>query len=703
MRFAIDTGGTFTDLVLEDDAGRLFLRKSPTTPDDPVQGILAVLDLAARDLELDSKELLRRGEIFIYGTTGPINAILTGNTARTAFLTTEGHPDVLLIREGGRDAFNLVEEYPDPYIPRSLTFEVSERIGSQGEIVKPFDDEKTLQIIQQLRDLDVEAVAVCLLWSIVKPDHELRLAELLERHLPDVPYTLSHQLNPSIREYRRASATAIDASLKPVTSAYLTDLGQRLRDAGFAGRLLLMTSGGGVMDVSVASSAPIHLIKSGPAAAPVAGRHFGSTDADSDTVLVIDTGGTSCDVSLVRRGKIPMTRETWLGPEWTGHMTGFPSIDVRSIGAGGGSIVWVDEGGLLHVGPDSAGAVPGPACYGKGGTRPTVTDACVVLGYIDPTYFLGGEMPLDVDAAREAVETNVGRRLGLGLEESATAVMEILTEQMVQLIEELSLNQGVDTRTAVLVGGGGAAGLNAVPLARRLGSARIVIPEPGAVLSAFGALSSDLSREFVTSFITTTDDFDFAGVNKVLDDLQKRCHEFIEETHSDPQRARIEVSAEMRYPSEVWELEVPIEMTRFETEGDLERMRDDFTRTRMEVFNTSDPNAPIVAVAWRAKVSCPLRDASPGRPVTTDARTDRRETRSVYFNETGFVETTVRYFETLAPGETIEGPAIVESPQTTVVLDPGAAVERTQSGSLLITPDRESERRLAHVKSPANA
>ena len=370
--------------------------------------MLHALTLAGEDHGVARPELLGRGELFIHGTTRAINAILTGATARTAFLTTAGHPDVLVVREGGRiEPFNFSVPYPEPYVPRALTFEVPERIDAGGHILTPLDEGAVVDLIADLEQRRVEAVAVCLLWSIANPVHEIRLGELLSRHLPGVPYTLSHRLNPTLREYRRASSTCIDASLKPLMGEYLHGLAERLRAAGFPGRVLVVTSQGGVMDADDMADAPIHAINSGPAMAPVAGRHHAAEEAGADTAVVADTGGTSYDVSLVRRGRIPWTRETWLGQPHRGHMTGFPSVDVKSIGAGGGSIAWVDAGGLLHVGPRSAGSSPGPVCYAAGGLEPTLTDCALVLGYLDPEFFLGGAMRLEPRAAARAVESRL--------------------------------------------------------------------------------------------------------------------------------------------------------------------------------------------------------------------------------------------------------------------------------------------------------
>jgi N-methylhydantoinase A len=661
--------------------------KSATTPDDPVQGIMNVLDVAADDIGLSRAALLERSDLFTHATTRAINAILTGQTARTAFLTTKGHPDILLFREGGRtDTFNHTQAYPPPYISRALTFEVPERIGAAGEIVRPLDEPAVVDIIKELCARRVEAVAVCLLWAIANPAHELRIGELLEAHLPGVPYSLSHALNTTMREYRRASSTAIDASLKPVMAAYLRELERRLREAGFGGRLLVVTSAGGVLDAPAVAAAPIHAIASGPAMAPVAGRYYAAVDADAETAVVADTGGTSYDVSLVRRGRIPVTRETWLGPPYIGHMTGFPSIDVKSIGAGGGSIAWVDEGGLLHVGPQSAGADPGPVCYGRGGARPTVTDASLVLGYLDPEYFLGGTMRLNTEAARRSVEREIAGRLGLTLQAAAAAILTVATEHMVNAIEDITVNQGIDPRTAVLVAGGGAAGLNAVAIARRLGCPRVIIPQAAAALSAAGALMSDLTAGYAANSWTTSADFDAERVNAILARLEEQCRTFIAGPGSGAVQSEIEFSVEAHYPHQAWELEVTLPVTRFRGPDDVEKLRQAFHALHREVFAIHDPASAVECLAWRARARCRLREGEPGRLHDTQPPREAAPARPAYWTQTGTIEAQVYFFDALVPGEILPGPAIIESPVTTVIVDPGATVRRTSSGSLVILP-----------------
>jgi len=689
MRFAVDTGGTFTDLVVEDDAGDLHMFKAATTPEDPINGVIDSLQAAADAFGTPLKELLGRGEMLIHGTTHAINAIITGNTARTAFLTSQGHPDVLVLREGGRtEPFNYTVPYPEPYIPRSLTWEVPGRLLADGNVFEPLDEDAVRAILAEMKKAKVEAVAVCLLWSIVNPLHEKRVGELIAEAMPGIPYTLSHQLNPSLREYRRASSAALDASLKPLMGTYMRNLTGRLKEAGFRGRALVVTSQAGVIDADHAAEAPIHLINSGPSMAPVAGRYFAQVDEQATTAVIADTGGTTYDVSLVRKGSIPWTRETWIGTPHRGHMTGFPSVDVKSIGAGGGSIAWVDHGGMLHVGPQSAGAQPGPVCYGKGGDLPTLTDASIILGYIDPGFFLGGSMRLDVDAARAAIERDVAKPLNMSVEQAAAAIVEVATENMVQAIMDITVAQGIDPAEGTLIGGGGAAGLNSVLIARRLGCPSLVIPEVGAGLSAAGALMSDLSNQFAKAKFAHTGDFDRDGVNAVLADLAAQAQAFIDGPGKGSVEQKVTFIAEARYPHQVWEIEVPLRSNRFDSEADVRTLVQDFHDKHDEIFAISDPGAEVEVIGWTAVVRCRIRRQEGGSLKHDSAAVVEPDThdREMYFPDAGKVKAQVRRFDDLKPGERISGPAVIESSFTTVVINPGASAVRRPSGSLSINP-----------------
>ncbi len=684
MRLACDTGGTFTDLVVE-DGDQIQLFKASTTPDDPVRGVLDAIGLAASHYGKSRADFLAEASMFVHGTTRAINAILTGNTAKTAFLTTEGHPDILVIREGGRiEPFNFRVPYPEPYVPRRLSFEIPERIDAEGHVLKPLDEAAVLAVIERMKAMKVEAVGVCLLWSVMNASHERRVGELLTEHMPGVAVTLSHEVNPTLREYRRASATVIDASLKPLMFTYLDGLTNRLREAGFAGRTLMVTSQGGIMDAEAVARAPIHSINSGPAMAPVAGRHYAERDFGNAIAIVADTGGTSYDVSLVRDGRIPWTRETWLGQRFRGHMTGFPSVDVKSIGAGGGSIAWVDSGGLLQVGPKSAGSTPGPVAYRKGGTEPTVTDCAIILGYIDPDFFLGGSMTLDRAASIAALKEKVAGPLGLSVEEAAASVLTLATEKMVGAIDEITVNQGIDPQSAVLIGGGGAAGINAVAVGKRLGCAGVLIPEAGALLSAAGALMSELSSDHAQMLFCTSDRFPFDKVAAVLGGLKEKCAAFAAGPGEGALEVTTELSVEARYPHQIWEIEVPLARGAVTGPDDLAALKTAFHAMHKTIFEICDPTSEVEFVTWRAKVSCRLNKTGAGRlPFVKSAVGPSR--RPIYFPTSGWIEAPIARFEAMEPDASVAGPAIVESSYTTVVIDPGAVAARTPGGGLQVT------------------
>jgi N-methylhydantoinase A len=688
ISFACDVGGTFTDLVVANQ-GRLFLYKSPTIPDDPVAGVLAALDLGAAQAGQTRESFLAAGDIFVHATTRAINAMLIGATARTAFLTTEGHRDILLLREGGRlNPYDNAVEFPRPYVSRALTFEVPGRIGAGGEEVIPLDERAVMRIAAQLADAKIEAIGVCLLWSIANPAHEQRVAEILAAQLPNVPVTLSHRLNPIVREYRRASATCIDASLKPLMGAYLRDLKTRLSRAGFAGRLLMVTSQGGVIDAAAAAAAPIHTLNSGPSMAPVAGRRFARDDANGVDAIITDAGGTSFDVSLVRGGRAPSSIETWIGGRFTGHMTGFPSVDVRSIGAGGGSIAYLDSGGLLHVGPESAGADPGPVCYGLGGTRPTVTDCVLALGYLDPGNFLGGRMELNQAAARNALKGLIAQPLGVSVEEAALAVLDLLTQNMVAAIEEITINQGIDPRRAILVAGGGAAGFNAAAIARRLGCRAALLPQIGAALSAAGAMMSDLvfTDGRVCYLRSDAPDYDAAASTMAeLSDVARR----ILAANQGAAEARIEFWVEARYPQQIWEIEVPITSESFDPRRDLPQLVRDFHAAHERLYAVADSASPVEIIAWRMRASLRVRDAPDTRIERLDEQTAPAR-RRIYLRDGGWAEAPVHRFSSVPPSSPLIGPAIIETAFTTIFVPRGASARRLPSGSIELTEDSRS-------------
>jgi N-methylhydantoinase A len=685
-QIAIDTGGTFTDVVLADESGSMYIGKAPTSRQRIFQGVENALAVIGEQLKLGVAAVLQRTDLVIYGTTHATNAIIEGRTARTAFLVTEGFPDVLVLREGGKlHPFDLGSPFPEPYIPRSLTFEIRERVDSEGKVVIPLDVPRAQQVIAELRECRVEAVAVCFLWSPLNSAHEAAMGRLLEQELPGVPITLSHLLNPIIREYRRASSAAIDASLKPLMQEHLQAMAGDLEAAGFRGELLVATSFGGVMHLPDVVERPIYLVNSGPSLAPVAGRTYAEAEVAQRNVIVCDTGGTSFDVSLVRDGMIKFTRETWLGEMFIGHITGLSSVDVKSIGAGGGSIAWIDSGGLLRVGPQSAGSDPGPACYGRGGGDATMTDAALVLGYLDPSYFLGGRMGLDVAAAREAVG-RIAKGLGSELEAAARYIFEIANEHMVGAIKDITINQGIDPRDSLIVAGGGAAGLNILPIARELGCNRVLIPRTAGALSACGALFSDVVTDFSLSKLAQTGDFSYDEVNRALEKIGRSIDAFAAGLHTKGlTQFNVQYFVEARYPHQVWELEVPLPKGRFDGPDDVHRMVDAFHAEHERVFAVKEPNQQIECVYWRGRLTAALKRPSAGRqekPI--GGRPTARSSCEACFSGVGRVLTTRYLGENLHPGTIIEGPAIIDEPTTTVVVYPNASATVTPQHDYLL-------------------
>ena len=695
-RIAIDTGGTFTDLVLDDGSGQLRPFKAKTTPDDPTVGILAALMRAAQGLGIELTELLQRTETLIHGTTRALNAVTTGDAlARTAFLTTAGHPDILLYGEGGRtDLFDYSQPGRRAFVPRRLTFEVPERIGAGGETVTPLDEAAVRGIAARLREEAVEAVGICLLWSPINDAHELRVEEILREELGDIPMTLSSRLNPTLREYRRAASTVIDASLKPLMTRYLDALRDALGERGFAGRLLVVTSAGGFQDAHVIARSPILSIKSGPSMAPNAGRFFAAAEELADRCLIVtDTGGTTYDVSVIVDGRVPTSRETWLGKKYISDLTGFNSVDIRSVGAGGGSIAWVDSGGVLRVGPHSAGAQPGPVAYGAGGTEPTLSDARLVRGHLDPETFLGGAMELDVPRAADAIRTKIAEPLGVSVDVAAEAIHRLATERMVEGVEEITLSQGLDTRDAVLVAGGGAGGLNAVSIASRLGVTDVLLPNAASVMSAFGALGSDLSDEFEVPWPGSSATLDLGHATEVLRELRRQAQAFLDGPGADRIGEQLEYIIEARYPNQIWDLELPIRVSGAGalgggaeptlTKEDLRALVAGFHALHLRTFAVQDEASPVEIITWKLRAGARIHDQRAVRMLQS-VDTDTRPSRSTYFRRTGRVEAPVHALAALHPGERINGPALIELDMNTVVVDAGAAAWRTDDGSLLI-------------------
>lgn len=686
MRYsiAVDTGGTFIDVVVRDEDNNHYVGKALTTHHRVFEGMQEALEYIAGGLGATAKTLLASTDLFIYGTTRATNAIVTRRVAKTALLTTEGFPEILVLKEGGkRDVFDYSTEYPEPYIPRRRTFEVPERVTSEAQIDKPLDEEAVRAILHTLREEDYEAVAVSLLWSIVEPGHELRIGELIEEILPGVPYTLSHQIAPIVREYRRTSATAIDASLKPLMQSHFRELESDLRAFGYAGQLLVSSSIGGVMTVDEMICAPINAAKSGPAMAPVAAINYSEAEGFGGNTIVCDTGGTTFDVGLSHDSALIYTRETWLGGEWEGDLLGISSVDIRSIGSGGGSIAWVDDGGLLRVGPQSAGSEPGPACYGRGGTEATLSDAACVLGFFDPAYFLGGRMELDTTAAHTAVST-VAQKLGMSVEETAWGILILATDHMIKAVYDMTISQGLDPKESTVVAGGGAAGINILQIAADLGSSHVVLPKTAGALSAAGMHFADILKEESSPLITRGSTFDVQRVNSALEILRSKLAAFAGRVGLKEDDYSIEYFTEARYEAQVWDVVTPVPVGEFRTEEDIAQLRKAFDTEHERLFAFHDDTADVEFISWKARLTADLHTSPMHSQTVARTISSPSKSRSCYFGPAGRTDTPVYLPKDLDPGQYVAGPAIIQEPTTTLVVYPGQAAEVSGAGNYIL-------------------
>lgn len=684
-RISVDTGGTFTDVIVRGDDSVLTIGKALTTKDRIFLGMSEAIETAAAQLNLSFEKLMAETTMLIYGTTRATNAIVTKTVAKTAFVTTDGFPDTLLLKEGGKfNPHDFSQDYPDPYIPRRDTFEIEERMRADGTAAFAVNETQARKVVAEIKERGFEAVAVCFLWSVANPEHEEQFAALLDELLPGVPYTLSHRLIPVIREYRRASATAIDASLKPLMQEHLRGLENDLRAAGFEGRILVSTSEGGCNEVEALIEKPIYTVGSGPAMAPIAGLTFSNLEGLGDDVIICDTGGTTFDVGLVRDGRLVFSRDTWLGPKYMGDLLGISAVDMRSIGAGGGSIAWIDDGGLMHVGPQSAGSEPGPACYGRGGNQPTVSDAAVVLGYFDPDYFLGGRMTLDVEAARRVVG-EIAAKIGLTPEEAAFRIMSLASDLMMRAISDITINEGVNPRESTIVAGGGAAGVNIMTIAKELGCERVILPKVASALSASGMQYANIVAEEAASLVMLTNSFDQGAVNQLLENLEGRLQEFRSRLTGDHESYQIEFVAEARYLGQVWELNTPLPVSRFQGEDDREALVESFHQVHERVFAVRDVGSPVEIVNWKARLVVGL--AEQPKPSDVDivvTKGTATHERDCYFGDSTPVRTRIFKADDIKPGIVITGPAIIEEPTTTLVVYPGMSAQISGDSNYLL-------------------
>jgi N-methylhydantoinase A len=676
-RIGIDTGGTFTDFVLlEESTGRVVTAKCPSTPKDPAEAFVSGLGDALRRHGIRPADL---AGIF-HGTTVATNAILEGKTGRTGLITTAGFRDVIEIRRhvrGPGQIYDLSFRPPEPLVPRHLRLEVRERLDASGAVVVPLDAGEARARVRELVEQGIQAIAVVFLHAYVNGAHETEVKALVEREFPGCFVSISSEVSPELREYERASTTVVNASLGPVVAEYIAALEDRLRQRAIAAPLRLMQSNGGVLPARRSAERPVHLVVSGPVGGVIGGMAVGRA-AGFSSVITLDVGGTSCDICLVDGAPRLVSQK-----DVAGNPIRVPMFDVHVIGAGGGSLAWLDDGGALRVGPRSAGADPGPACYLRGGTEPTVTDANLVLGRIDPAYFLGGAMPLDVAAARRTIEERVARPLGVGVEAAAAGILRVVNATMAENIKVVSVKRGFDPRDFALVAFGGAGPTHAGALLEELQLPAVLVPHEPGTLSALGLLATDLRRDYVRTFLRRADLTPGEEMAAVVADLEARGREELTRDGIPGAAMAFERSADMRYVGQAYEVTVAID-----DPADAAEAVRRFHAEHERLYAHRLDGAAVEMVALRVAAVGRLPGAAP-RPVEAGGPEPppgaARARRPVFFEEAGgWVDCAIYERGGLRAGNRIAGPAIVEQMDTTTVLFPGQRASVQPSGVIAI-------------------
>ena len=658
-RIGIDVGGTFTDIVAVSDTGTVTFSKAASTPNDPSIGVMNAVERLADELGINSETLLSKTESIVHGTTVATNALLERKGAKTGLLTTLGHRDVLEMREGLKDdRYNMRLPAPAPLVPRFLRLGVRERIKPDGRIHTELDNTSLDEAINKLREEKVTSVAVCYLHAYKEPKHEQETKKILEAKLPGVSVSISSEVFPEIKEYERVSTTIVNAYVRPIVENYLNRLEERLKNAGYKGSVLIILSHGGVAPIEEAIRLSAATVLSGPAGG-VAGSKYGASLIGAGDLVPFDMGGTSTDISMIVNGEPALSSTRGIA----GQRIALQSLDIVSIASGGGSIARVDAGGILRVGPESAGALPGPACYGKGGTEVAVTDASVVLGFLDPGNFLGGRETLDV-AAAEAALSRLANQLSVEPAEAAEGVHKVINTQMAEGIRLVSVRRGVDPRKFALLSFGGAAGIHITEIARQLEVQRVIIPRTAAVLSAWGMLATDLRYEVSRTHIGDTGSLKAGDVREVFSEMELEGRSRLKEAFDGD--VSISRSADMRYGEQIYEVDVSLDDVDFSDDDLMKSISDHFHKRHEELFTYSLPDQDAVLVNGRLAAIGALPDLPQEPKTEVRAASGHRTTRKIFL--AGWVDAPVFNLEELVPSQKIEGPAIIESSTTTVVL-----------------------------------
>ena len=680
-RVTVDTGGTFSDFVhLNEQTGEISIAKIASTPDDPSRAILAGLDaLLASVTEADEIGY------FCHGTTVGTNALLEGKGVRTALLVTEGFRGIYPVGEQARPygtaIFDVMYDKPAPLVPSRLTGEVKERIDFRGNVLRPLDETALRESVRALKAQNIESIAVCLLFSFLHPEHEARVRDIVLEEIPGCSVSLSCEVLPQIREYYRLSTTVINAYLQPILARYIAQLDRRLATAGIVTRQkYIMQSNGGMATFAAAARRAVTTVLSGPAGGVTAGV-LACGMSGSANIITFDMGGTSCDVALIRDGEPLLSSRGKI----EGRDLAVPMLDINTVSAGGGTVATVDRFGVLQVGPQSAGAVPGPACYGRGGEAPTITDCNLVLGYLGEDNFLGGRMRLDAAKARAAIEAAVAKPLGLDVAEAAEGIVRVIDVKMEEAIKAISTMRGHDLRDFMLLAFGGAGPLHAGRIARDLGMAGVIVPLYPGVFSAIGLLMSDVKHDYVRSKLSPLSEVAPADVNGMFERMVAQALEELRDDGFAADHIRIERALDMRYAGQGYEIAVPCPVQPLQ-EADLKQLRTTFDQQHQAMFGHMAPQEPVEIVSFRVRGIglVPPVEMPKFKPAGTTLRDARRELRRVRFDGRE-LDCPVYQRERLDVGLTVAGPAVLDQFDCTTVICPGQTARVDEWKNLIVT------------------
>jgi N-methylhydantoinase A len=691
-RLGIDIGGTFTDgILIDEETGEVRIGKVSTTPRDHADGFLEVARRLLTDAGVDPAHV----RLVVHGTTVATNAIIQGKLARTGLIATDGFRDILEIARQIRPSlYDLQFEKPRPLVPRQLCFGVPERMSAQGNVIEPLDEDAVRRVAEQLRREQVEAVAVCLLHSYVNSSHERRIGEILRQVLPKAAVSLSSDIAPEFREYLRASTTVINAGIRPIVARYLENIETRLHEAKLSAELLVMQSSGGVATSRETREKPVFIVESGPAAGVMAAVHLADALGHRN-VISFDMGGTTAKAGLILEGRPRVTKEYEVGARagaaggslrGSGYPIRTPVIDLVEIGAGGGSVAWVDSGGMLRVGPESMGAEPGPACYGLGGQEPTVTDANLALGRLNPHYFLGGAITLDIDRARQAIERRCAGPLEMSVMRAAHAIVEIANASMVNALRLVTVQRGYDPRDFLLLAFGGAGPVHANRLAAEMEMAGVLIPPSPGVTSALGLLVTDLKHEYTATVMRRADHLDLPALDDTWNRLEAEGRAALLREGMSPGSLSFLRHVELRYVGQSFELTVHLPDGPLDASA-IGRVSDSFHHEHDRAYGYCAPTEPVEWVNLRLTalgriVKPPLR---PRGESGADIRAAQKETREVFFTDCdGCVPCPIYDRARLPAGSVLNGPAVIEELDSTTVIEPGFRAETDRFGNLVV-------------------